>query len=223
MKYKKNSHVYLFLLFGALIISSCSKEARKDTILNGRVTNLMDGKAIFPAYLILGDELLATTQEDGSYEISSLDPGNYSLLCSAINYGDNTVQVDVSQGETLSNDFQMLVDDRKGRVYGEFHDQELYQEQLISDPQKASWSEKELFDGVSGATIQTSYDEPSSETYVGDSLYAYADGYGQFWYDIQCGTYPVRGSAFGYGDSLLIISIKPESEIYINHILSKQK
>ena len=223
MKYKKNFKPYLLIPIMALMISSCSKEKPRETALKGTVVDQMDGEAIFTAFLIYGDKLLATTLEDGSYEITSLEPGMYSLVCSAINYEDLTVQVEVRQGEALFNDFQLSTDDRKGRVYGEFHNNALFLDQLTANPEKATWSGKELFDGVSGATIETSFDMPSSTVLVGDSLFAYADGYGQFWFDIQCGTYPVTGSASGYADSTLIIRIEPESEIYINYILPKQK
>lgn len=221
MKYRKTFGRYLLFFLIALMISACSKEDQTDTILKGTVTGLVDGEPIFPAFLIQGDMLLATTHEDGSYEISSLDPGISSLLCSAINYADHTVQVEVSQGETLSNDFKLLTDDRIGRVYGEFHDKELYLNQLAEVPGMGDWSGQELFDGVSGATIESSFDMPSSEIFMGDSLFAYADGYGQFWFDIQCGTYPVTGSVSGYIDTLLIINIEPDSEVYINYILSR--
>ena len=130
MKCRKLSRACLLLPAMALMISGCSKENQTDTILKGTVTDLQEGGPVFPAFLIQGDKLLATTEEDGSYEITSLDPGNYSLLCSAINYGDETVQVEVSHGESLSYDFQLSADNRKGRVYGEFHDRELYLEQL---------------------------------------------------------------------------------------------
>ncbi len=213
---------YLLLFVMVLIFSSCEKESHTETVVKGTVRNQVDGKAIFPAFLIHGDELLATAHEDGTYEITGLDPGIYSLVCSAINYGDKTVQVEVADRKTQFNDVHLSPDKQTGRVYGEFHDKVLYQDQLISDPAKVDWNDKELFDGVSGATIQTSFDMPSSEIYVGDSLFAYSDGYGQFWFDIQCGTYPITGSSSGYSDTSHIISIEPNSEVYVHYILSRQ-
>jgi hypothetical protein len=218
-----NNKTYKLLLIAfvlVLISISCDKESQGETILTGTVENMVDGEAIFPAFLIFGDELLATTQKDGVYEIKSLEPGSYTLVCSAIDYGDKTIQVEVSEGETVSIDFQMSPDDRKGRVYGEFHNNALFLDQLTANPEKATWSGKELFDGVSGATIETSFDMPSSTVLVGDSLYAYADGYGQFWFDIQSGTYPVTGTSSGYNDTMLILRIEPDTEVYANYMLS---
>ncbi len=219
-----NSQKFKLLLVAsviALIISGCDKEDQGETTLTGTVENMVDGAMIFPAFLIVGDELLATTHEDGSYEIESLEPGSYTLVCSAINYGDKPIQVEVTEGETVSIDFQLSPDNRKGRVYGEFHNYTLFQDQLTANPEKADWSGKELFDGVSGATIETSFDTPSSSIFVGDSIYAYADGYGQFWFDIQCGTYPVTGTSSGYNDTMLIIRIEPDTEVYRNYMLSR--
>ena len=218
-----NSYKFKLLLavfVMALITSGCDKEEQGETTLAGTVENMVDGEPISPAFLIIGEKLLSTSQKDGTYEIKSLEPGSYTLVCSAINYGDKTIQVEVTVGKTVYMDFQLSPDNRKGRVYGEFHNDSLFQDQLTTNPEKATWNGKELYDGVSGATIETSFDMPSSSILVGDSLFAYADGYGQFWFDIQCGTYPITGSSSGYNDSMLIIHVEPDTEVYKNYMLN---
>lgn len=205
-----------------LTFDSCEKDIQRETLLQGTVLDLSDDKAIHPAFLILEEKLLATTDESGKYEILSLEPGTYSLVCSAINYSDRTVQLEVKEGNTVVYDFLLSPDDSEGRVYGELHDQTLYDEGLIVDPSMADWNGKELFDGVSGATIQTmtfGFDLPASEIYIGDSLFSLTDGFGQYWFDIQSGTYPLRVSSSGYRDSMQIVKVESDARVYANFIL----
>lgn len=223
---KKHHHVisYVVFLVVMLVCSSCVEETPTESILQGTVKNMLDDEIIHPAFLIQGDELLATTDENGTYEITSLDPGTYSLICSAVDYGDKTMQVEVKQGNVASYDFLLSPDDREGRVYGELHDRTLYEEELIANPSMAGWSEKELFDGVTGATIQTvtfGMDLPASELYIGDTLYSVTDGFGQYWFDVQSGTYPLSISSPGYRDTLMIVKVEPDTRIYANFILSE--
>ena len=214
----------LILILTVLICISCDKESQTGTVLLGTVRNSQDDQAIYPAFLILGNELLATTNESGSYEINSLDPGIYSLVCSAINYGDKTMQLELKEGKEISNDFILSPDHSEGRVYGELHDQTLYDEELMSNPSMADWSGKELYEGVSGATIQTvtfGNDLASSEIYIGDSLVDITDGFGQYWFDVQSGTYPIRISSIDYRDTMQIIKVEADSRMYVNFILSE--
>ena len=186
---------------------------------------MLDDETIHPAFLILGDELLTITDESGTYEITSLDPGIYTLVCSAIDYGDKTIQVELEAGNVVSNDFLLSPYYSKGSVYGELHDQTLYNERLIDNPSMADWNGKELFDGVSGATIQTmtfGFDLPASEIYIGDSLFSVTDGFGQYWFDIQSGTYPLRVSSIGYKDSVKIVKVDPDTSFFANFILLKE-
>ncbi len=222
MKYNYSSLLYPLFLLMILIFDSCEKEIQTKTALLGTVLNISDDEAIYPAFLILGDELLATTDKSGKYEISTIEPGTYSLVCSAMNYSDRTVQLDVKEGNTIVYDFLLSPDDSKGRVYGELHDQTLYNEQLTVNPSMADWNGKELFDGVSGATIQTmtfGFDLPASEIYIGDSLHALTDGFGQYWFDIQSGTYPIRVSCPGHRDTMQIVKVESDARVYANFIL----
>jgi hypothetical protein len=208
-----------------LICGSCEKKSGSGTVLQGTAVNVQDQSPIPFAFLILGEEWLAVTDAEGSFEITTLDPGTHTLICSAIDYGDDSVRITIDAGDVVSYDFQLSPDDSKGRIYGELHDQTLYDEQLKVNPSMAAWSGKELFDGVSGATIQTmtfGMDLPASEIYIGDSLLSLTDGFGQYWFDIQSGTYPLRISSPGYQDTMQIVRVEPDSRIYANFILSKK-
>ena len=223
---EKHQKLISFLVFivAMLILNSCEKENQSGNLVRGRVKNMVDDEMIHPAFLILGDELLTITDVNGTYEITSLGPGIHSLVCSAFNYGDKIMQVQVEEGNVIFNDFLLSPDDSKGRIYGELHDQTLFDEQLIVNPSMDDWNEKELFDGVSGATIQTmtfGLDLPASEIYIGDSLFSVTDGFGQYWFDIQSGTYPLMISSIEYKDTMKIVKVDPDSRIFSNFILVK--
>jgi hypothetical protein len=214
----------LVFIAAILINISCDKEDQAGTVLLGTVKNMLDDETVHPAFLILGNELLSTIDESGTYEITSLDPGIYSLVCSAINYADKTMQVELKEGHVVTYDFLLSPDSSEGRVYGELHDQTLYDEQLIVNPSLADWNAKELFDGVSGATLQTmtfGLDLPTSEIYIGDSLFSVTDGFGQYWFDVQPGTYPLRVSSIAYRDTMQIVKVEKDGRVYTNFILSK--
>lgn len=225
MRHYHVSSILPLILLISLMGISCEKTNQEETLMQGSIKNISDEKAIHPAFLILGEKLLATTDEKGIYHISSLEPGTYSLVCSAINYADKTLQIEVKEGNTVEYHFLLSPDDSEGRVYGELHDQTLYDEELIANPSMADWSGEELYDGVSGATIQTmtfGFDLPASELFIGDSLLSLTDGFGQYWFDIQSGTYPLRVSSIGHSDSMQIVTVTPDTRVYANFILSKE-
>lgn len=224
MEKYRNYISFLSCILTLLLFYSCDKESQTETILEGTVRNMQDDQPIYSAFLILDNELLATTNESGSYEINSLDPGIYSVVYSAINYGDKTMQLELKEGHVLSNDVVLSPDHSEGRVYGELHDQTLYDEELLVNPSMEDWNGKELYEGVSGATIQTvtfGNDLAASEIFIGDSLMELTDGFGQYWFDVQCGTYPLRVSSIDYRDTMQIIKVEADSRIYANFILSE--
>ncbi len=219
-------HAKLLCLCAILMLyAGCSEKIEStETGIKGTVKDIAQNAVIFPAYIIHGQELLATTDEDGSYEITSLEEGIYTLVCSALDYGDQSLQLVIEEGAIVSLDFLLTPDEHTGTVYGELHDQVLYDEQLISDPGMADWTGKELFDGVSGATIQKKSfpDLPPGDIYIGDSLFFSTDEYGQYWGDIQHGTYPVWVFLAGYRDSMQILRIVPDSSVFANFILTEE-
>jgi hypothetical protein len=217
----------LLLPAAVLVFSGCTKDAdpSAETGIQGTVHNSLQEGTIHPAFIIHGDELLATTDENGTYRIAPVEAGHYSLTCSALGFDDQSLQVDVGDGETRNIDFTLTPDDSKGRVYGEFHDRTVYAGNLVSRPEMADWNAKQLFDGVSGATLQSltfGFDLPERQVFLGDSLVGISDGFGQYWFEIQCGTYPLTGSCQGYHDTLVIVKVEPDQKVYANFILSKE-
>lgn len=216
---------FLWLCFTLLLFAgSCEKNESTESGIKGKVKSSTQDAVIHPAYIIHDQEHMATTDEDGSYEITTLEEGIYTLVCSALNYGDQTMQLIIEKGAIVSQDFLLTPDEQTGTVYGELHDQVLYDEQLISNPGMADWTGKELFDGVSGATIQKKSfpDLPPGDIYIGDSLFFSTDEYGQYWSDIQHGTYPIRVTLSGYGESMQILRIVPDSSVFANFILTEE-
>lgn len=206
------------------LLAACSKqEEPAQTTLTGSVKNSLNGTAIHPAYLIYDQQLITTTLADGSYEITSLEGGTYSMICSAIGYSDQRMQVVIENGKTIANDFLLIPDETVSAVMGELHDQDLYQEGLIENPSMAEWTGQQLFDGVSGATIQGKnfdFDVFPASIYIGDSLFAETDDYGQYGFDIQIGTYPIRVVSNGWRDSLQIKEVSYNSyAVFANYIL----
>jgi len=216
---------HLFLITTILLLNSCEDENQTWTLIKGSVLSMEDHKSVHSAFLISDNEILASTREDGSFEIDSQDPGMYSILCSSLGFKDTLIQIEVKEGALTVLDFFLNTDDSRGRVYGELHDQSLYNEQLARNPSMADWNGEELFDGLSGATLQTvtfGYDLPSAEIFIGDSLIALTDGFGQYWVDLQSGTYPLRVSMPGYRDTIQIIQVEQDSHIFANFILTQQ-
>ena len=208
-----------------MAFSSCQDENRTFLQIRGSVVSMKEHEQL-SAFMILGEELKAETGADGSYEIDSLEPGRYELLVSSLNYKDTLVGIELKEG--YSEEILVLLeeDESGGRVYGELHDRALYDAELIRNPEMADWTGKNLFDGVSGATIQTitfGNDLPAAEIFIGDSLIAFTDGFGQYWSDIQSGTYPLRVSLPGYEESIQLVRVLPDSFIYANFILSQKK
>ncbi len=190
------------------LLAACSKkEEPTQTTLTGSVKNSLNETSIHPAYIIYDQQLITTTLEDGSYEVTSLEGGTYSMICSAIGYSDQLIQVVIENGKTIGNDFLLTPDETISAVMGELHDEMLYQEQLIKDPSMAEWTDQQLFDGVSGATIQGKnfdFEVFPASIYIGDSLFAETDDYGQYGFEVQMGTYPIRVVLQGWKDSIQI-------------------
>ena len=196
------------------LILACqhSTEPGKTVALSGSVYALdNNAHAIVPAYLFLGDSLTAVTAEGGSYSIPAIESGTYSFVCSALGYRDTTVQVTVDI-QNSEQDFYLTPDQSTGRVYVEFQDQTLWTEAVPAHPELDSWSSMELFEGVTGATLQTKWlhiELPDRILFLGDSLLAYSDGFGQCWASLQCGTYPLTGVCEGYRSDTRIVKIVP--------------
>ena len=205
-------------------VFSCEKSETEELFVRGIVTGGPDSRIISSAFIFHENLLLAETDFNGFFQISGLEPGSYSFLCSSLGYADQTSQVEVSGKLNTDQDFHLYSGQAIGTIYGELHDRELYDEQLKNNPALGHWTPKELFDGVSGATKQSKtlgFDVPHSSIFIGDSLIATTDEYGQFTRELQCGTYPIQVTGAGYIDSTRVVRIKPDSVVFANFILER--
>jgi hypothetical protein len=184
------------------------------------------GTALYPAYLVAGDSLLATTTPTGHYSATSIPAGSMALTCSALNYGDTTVQVQVKGDRSETVDFDLTRDETKGLVIGEFQDGYLWAESVKNDPSVKTWTPKEQFDGLTNATmcfkiVQTDLGDRS--VVLGDSVIALADAWGQFWFRLPRGVYPLKGTCEGYQNDMRIVRVlpTPPDTVYANFYLPR--
>jgi hypothetical protein len=179
--------------------------------------------AVHPAFVTAGDTLLAATDDQGRYAFALKADGPVLLTCSALNYRDTTAQIQVAGGRTVSADFTLTANLAAGKVYGEFEDNALFAESIITHPSIRDWDPQQVFDGTTGATIQGKtygHEVPERRVFLGDSLVAYGDSWGQFWFKVPCGTYPLRGTCEGFSDALRVVRVAPDADAYVNFFLT---
>lgn len=177
-------------------------------------------------FFFLNNTLVQHSRDQGQYIIDSVTTGTHQLLCSIVNYRDTVISVKVTSSETTVQDFYLNNDSRSGRLYGEFQDVTLYEEQLLSNPSLANYNSKEIFDGISGATLQAKYlqyEVPPREVFLGDSLVATSDGFGQYWVNLPNGTYPFTATCQGYKSITTQFKIYPDSIQYLNFFLERDE
>jgi hypothetical protein len=214
----------LFAIFSQLNCTKESKETEGD--IRGVVKELKQNSevTIYPAYIIYEDTLLAATNESGEYLISSLEEGTYTLICSALNFRDTIEQVKVVGGGTVTHNFWLQSDSTTGRLIGEFQDMVIFSDSLETNPGLAEWDEKQICDAATGATIQMkwlNYHVGDREIYLGDDLLGISDAWGQYGFYIQCGTYCFTGKCEGYMSKTHIVTILPDTKIYLNFFLDR--
>lgn len=203
---------------------SCSTEDEQYVKITGTLRNQTTQHPIYPAYIFLDNEPVAMSDSTGRYETKPILPGTYSLVFSAVNYNDKTIQVEVSANDNNVFEIFLNSDYRTGKVYGEFHDKGLFDENLALNPEKADWSAEQLYDGISGATIQPwnwSFAITNCQIKMGDSIVSQADDYGQFAFNLQGGTYPFTAICDGYNDTTFVLTIESDDKVYSNIMLSR--
>jgi hypothetical protein len=186
--------------------------------------DLPSNKAAF-AYLFIGDSLMAATDQLGNYSIPVLPEGSYSLICSASACHDTAEQVLIFAGQTTLHDFFLTPDSSTGRVYGEFHDTALFAQSLATHPGMINWSGKEIFEGVTGATIQSKTlqrQAPERRVFCGDSLLAVSDDFGQYWLEMPSGACLLKGACEGYGEAAKVVRVLPNDRVYVNFFLTPE-
>jgi hypothetical protein len=66
------------------------------------------------------------------------------------------------------------------------------------------------------------YEVPERQVFLGDSLLTVSDGFGQYWFELQSGTYWIRGSCEGYKDVSQVVRVLPDSKTYYNFFLPRE-
>jgi hypothetical protein len=107
-----------------------------------------------------------------------------------------------------------------GSVKNSLNDAPIFPAYIIYDQQLiASTSEGELHDQV---LYQELFDVYPASIYIGDSLFAETDDYGQYWFEVQIGTYPITVVSEGWKDSLQIKEVVYHSyAVFANYILPR--
>ncbi len=218
----------MFMLVGGILQFHCDKDNPAKPkppadALVGTVKNT-DSAPVHPAFIFSGDSLLAETGSDGQFSVQTLDVAQIQLICSAVGYADETARLSIENGKQSSVDFILKADTTKGRVYGEFQNLEWFNNALQANEYLEKWNEKEMFEAVTGATMQmlTMDPLPTMEVYLGNERIKVADDWGQFWVDIQCGTYALKGAAAGYTPDVQVLEVLPETKHYIIFYLDPQ-
>lgn len=216
------------ILAAICILNSCKEKDKPDTTSGQLLITIKEqqnSNSGIRAYLFLNDSLYGKTDVQGTYENNSIKTGSYTLTCSAINFRDTSLNIKIVGGEATKLNFYLLSDTSVGTVYGEFQDLAIFKQKSANKPQMLTWDEHEIYDGVTGATIyKIGYPDPipPRNVILGDSILAVSDGFGQYWFTIQSGTYPVTGACYGYSDTSGIIKILPGSKNYFNFFLRKK-
>ena len=219
--------IFLVALLLAAVFYGCSDHSVA-TVETGKVqgTVVKNNNPIANAYIFWEDSLMATTDVNGNYQILDLEEGRQGLLCSALFAKDTTMQVQIEANKTNTINFTLTHNETIGRVYGEFQDITLFNEQVSEVDGLEDWDAKQVYEGTTGASICVKWLDVSSTECVlslGDSILVYDDGWGQYWFKMQIGTYPITGSSQGYQSKTKIVTIQPEPEkTYCNFYLNRE-
>jgi len=233
---RKYFHIYLFCMIfclalffacdGGKVIRSEDPEETSLGILAGTVMNAnQPSKPVSPAFVIEAKNWLSVTDDSGAFQADSLNTGNLWITFSAINYRDTTMEVLIEEGKTTRLTVLLTPDTEKSRLYGEVQDMTLFEEAIQNEPEIANWDDKEMFDGVTGATLQKKwlhYDIPTIFIYLEDSLVTGCDAFAQFWCELQCGTYPLTSVCEGYRSVTEIVTVKPDQKNYSNFFMDRE-
>jgi hypothetical protein len=220
MNQKIRSYSYLVLLIALFSCNETEVPELSEGIFLGEIIS-SDGEAIYPVYIFENDSLLGISKENNQFSIH-LASGQHEILFSAIAYKDKTILLDFE--EDYSTEIVLDESSEIGKVYGEFQDSLLFQQNILENNELANWNEQEVIDGVTGATImEDNYNGfEQAELFLGDSLLGYGDVYGQYWVQLQSGTYPITVESAGFKSKIKIIKVLPETKVYLNFFQVKE-
>jgi hypothetical protein len=219
---QKNRLFYIVLLLFSMISCEDTETQHPSVgIFSGKVTSV-SGLPVYPIYIIEGDSLLSAVSKNNQFSIV-LEEGEHKIIFSAIGYADTIFLVQIN-GD-IQAEIQLKENKQTGRIYGELQDLNLFQQKVAGNKELATWSDKQIVDGVTGATIMednSSTNFEQAQLFIGDSLMGYADVYGQYWIQIQCGTYPLTAKSVGFLSETKLIKVLPDAKVYLNFFLSKK-
>lgn len=216
--------ILLFLTF-VIYFNACEDSTsplKNTSTLSGKITNSATGTSVPQVFIFLEDSLLTTLIKKTDYSFE-LESGMSLLTFSAIGYEDKKLELNLNENTTQN--IELIPSSDKGRVYGEFQDIIKFQENVEENENMETWNEEEIYDGVTGATILeensvTTFQQ--AELFIADSLLRYGDVYGQYWFEIQTGTYPISGKCEGYSSKTQIITVLPNTKTYLNYYLKPE-
>ncbi len=228
---KRYISILLLIIWIILIYISCKNSSEPQEAkgkIQGTVYNIVpdDTAMIYPAYIYIDDDLAAITDENGRYIIASLDKGIYPLKCksSSFYFKSAVDTVEIMGVESDTSDFYL--ERGTGVIYGEFQDEDLFNENLISFPDMEDWDCKQIYEGVTGATIiekNLQMVVPIGEVYYGDSLLTRARVYGQFYKTLTCGKYSLTGSLEGYINDIQEVEVLNDDIHCVIFFLSREE
>lgn len=222
MKINLRQICILIILIAIIYCDNPVSTEKLDGVFSGEIKSSTTGNPIYPVYCFEGDSLLSTVDHNNHYSIE-LNYGEHEIVFSALGFLDKVESVKIN-GD-IRKEIKLTENSETGRIYGEFQNFILLQQKISENNDIKNWTEKQILDGVTGATIQVDNSNPDfqqAQLFIGDSLMGYADVYGQYWLKIQCGTYPLTGKCQGFFSKTRIVKVLPESRIYINFYLTPQ-
>lgn len=217
------------LLLLAAVVLSCKKSTEPE-VTTGSVQGIVkslaqEGSTVIPSASVFENgTLLARSNDSGKYTVTDMEAGSHNLTCSALNYRDTTVQVLIEKGKTVVQDFYLKPQTATGRITGEFQDLHLLDILKTTDPSLADWGPQEVYDGVTGATLQAKTlgrDVPDRTVSISDSIWAYTDGWAQFRIILPAGTHVLTGSCEGYRSVTQTVTVEPDARHYVNFLLPR--
>jgi len=93
------------------MLLSLAPAALADGTVTGKVTAAETRESMFGANVLLkGTTIGAATKDDGSYTITNIPPGTYTLVASFVGYHTESTKITVTSNETVTANFSMRVD-----------------------------------------------------------------------------------------------------------------
>lgn len=215
----------ILIIFFASITIQCKDDDTESSgpAISIEVKDVERSKGIVAA-IFINDSLYGDCDKDGIFKLEKLDPGKYELICSAQYFRDTAISFTIEENKPVKLEFKLAVDSSIGRVYGEFQDLQLYKNSISQKPEIDTWDEKKKFDASTGATLfYKNFEDsiPPRLIILNQDTIAIADGFAQYWFKIQSGTYQIEARCSGYKSSKTIVTVKPNSKNYKNFYLEK--